>query len=200
MDQSLGAAAEKCAMTADAGMAALDRDLFMDQQWLTLQSYVSIPGRNPLSRDPDSLFKRPKPPELRDSQPLDEFTTAKPSGSKIDCHPPVDQFPASYPELILSGERMLNDIMGQLAPSGDQYRLSDWEHEDAMKPIDGDLDAFGEDGSQYPDWACGAKLSASLARQNPSDGDVLFQSLARRCNLIDLFGTNQFKYYQKPKR
>jgi hypothetical protein len=200
MDHRLGAAVEKLAMTADVGMAAFDRDLFMDQQWLTLQSYESIPGRNPLSRDPESLFQRPKPPKHRDAQPLDQFTTAEPSGSKIDCHPAVGQFPPSYSELILSGERMLNDIMGLLGPSTDQYRLSDWEHEDAMKPIDCDVDAFGEDGKQYPDWACGTKLSASLARQNPSDGDVLFQSLARRCNLIDLFGTDQFKYYQKPRR
>jgi hypothetical protein len=196
MEDRVGAAVDKLSMTADVGMAALSRNLFMDQERLMLQSYDSIPGRSPLSRDPDSVFQRPKPPKRRDATPLDEFTTAEPSGSKIDCD---HQFPASYPELILSGERMLNDIMELLAPSADQYRLSDWEHEDAMKPIDGDLDAFGEDGKQYPEWACGRKLSASFARQNPSDGDVLFQSLARRCNLIDLFGTDQFKYYQKPR-
>jgi hypothetical protein len=84
-----------------------------------------------------------------------------------------------------------------LAPDTDEYPLSDWEDEEAMKPQEFDMDAHEANGKRFPDWACGPGLSDAIAHQNPKDGDVLFQSMSRRCNLIDLFGTTHFQYYQK---
>jgi hypothetical protein len=94
---------------------------------------------------------------------------------------------------------MLDGIMAALNPRTQEYDLSDWEDDDAMKAVELDIDSRASEGKPFPDWAMGANLDMAVARQNPSDGDVVFQSLARRCNLVELFETTRFEYYQKKK-
>jgi hypothetical protein len=95
---------------------------------------------------------------------------------------------------------MLDGIMTAFAPRSQEYDLSDWEDDDAMKAVELDMDSRASEGKPFPDWATGQNLEMAVARQNPSDGDVLFQSLARRCDLVELFGTNKFEYYQKRRQ
>jgi hypothetical protein len=145
-----------------------DREQLLAQQRMHAQSMGMSRLPNPFQRDRSTLF-RSMP------TPYGEVTS----------------------ELILSGNEKLDRIMTFLAPVTHEYALSDWEEEEAMKHQEFDLDAREANGKRFPDWACGKALADAIRHQNSCDGDVLFQSMARRCNLVDLFGTLQFQYYQR---
>ncbi|OHT15645.1 hypothetical protein TRFO_14023 [Tritrichomonas foetus] len=103
----------------------------------------------------------------------------------------------NYSDLVRNSTDFLRNIITSLQIQNDPYELSDWEDEDAMKPMDLDLDAEIVNGKTIPAWACGKQLSMAMARQNQTDGDRIFQELPRRVNIVDLFGTNVFSYYQR---
>jgi len=106
---------------------------------------------------------------------------------------PADREP--YDGLILRGSAILDGIMQRL--SGGPYEMSDWEDAEPMKAMEFDPDATAFNGKPIPGWASGADLAAAVARQNPADGDRLFQSMARRCNLVEVFATKRFRYYER---
>jgi hypothetical protein len=191
---------------ADLGIPVPSREYMINQQLLCARSFDPSSQQNSLAPVRSGFSRLVKP--SASVEPLDLFETAEPSGTRITLLGPSEVPPrhspprdprtrASYPDLILCGNQKLDRIMTFLAPRPNEYELSDWEDEDAMKTQEFDLDASESSGKQFPDWACGENLERAVAHQDPTDGDTLFHTMARRCNLIDLFGTTHFRYYQK---
>lgn len=170
--ETLDQALETFYTEADSGIRSLNRQLTLNRQWLRIQLYETDHGINPFAKPKRCSEPEPTPPENSAStMPLSE--------------------------LVMKGSNMLNKIMGSLKAQRDEsYNMSDWEDEDAMKPEDFDPDNIESLGKPIPDWAYGDRLERAVRRQNMDDGDIIFQSMERRCNLRDCFQTNYFKYYE----
>jgi hypothetical protein len=181
-------AVQKFVEMADMGIEMLDRHHLMDTQWLSLER-SRLTDDSPFLRGPTPFSRRAH--RQIDSQSLDAFTIAEPSGSRIRYQEP--------PRTAFSVPRPVR-MMTSLNPQGQEYDLSDWEDDDAMKAGELDIDSDTSDGKSFPDWASGTNLALAVARQNPNDGDIIFQTLARRCDLVQLFGTSNFEYYQKKRK
>ena len=166
MGDFLGQAVEKFRTMADSAISALDRESTMNLQWLRLQDGDSVKSDRP----PLTVHKEP----TRKSQ---------------------EALSMSYSDLIVRGSEILDGIMTSLKSRNASYDMSDWEDEEPMKPMEFDPDETWFNGKAIPAWASGKQLARAVLRQSPCDGDILFQSLSRRCNLVEIFGTKRFKYY-----
>lgn len=99
-------------------------------------------------------------------------------------------------QMIESGNNLLKSIILTLSDEA-AYEMSDWGDEDAMKQEDIDQDCSEYDGKPIPSWAQKESLKEAIDHQNQSEGDKLFASLPRRCNLEAVFGTKSIPYYMK---
>lgn len=114
-------------------------------------------------------------------------------------HPPPSTFSKSksnYSDLVRNSTDFLRSIISSLQTE-DPYDMSDWEDEEAMKPMELDLNVDVVNGKKIPSWASGKQLAIAVSKQNQTDGDRIFQDLDRRVNIVTLFGTNVFPYYQQ---
>ncbi|EAY05039.1 hypothetical protein TVAG_191360 [Trichomonas vaginalis G3] len=107
---------------------------------------------------------------------------------------PSKQF--NMTKMIESGNDLLKSIIKTLSDSN-AYDMSDWADEDAMKDEDFDSDCEEYEGKLIPEWAQKESLKYAVTHQNQSDGDKLFATLPRRCNLETVFGTKSIPYYMK---
>ena len=167
MGDFLGLAVEKLRTMADIGISGLDRESTMNHQWLRLQNPDSPAFTKPVDHPPLTVHK----PQSPDSKSM------------------------SYSDLIVRGNEILDGIMQTLKPRNTSYDMSDWEDEEPMKPMEFDPDETWFNGKEIPPWASGEQLARAVLRQRACDGDILFQNLSRRCNLVEVFGTKRFKYY-----
>jgi hypothetical protein len=182
MSHLLTTAVQRLLESADVGAAMLNRYHVMNRQWLSLQqSRTSDPTLFECGR---ALFSQRIHRQL-DFDPVEE-------GDRSHSLP--------RPELLAASTRMLDGIMAAWQPRSDPYDLSDWEDDDAMKEVEIDADCRGSDGKAFPDWASGSTLESAVAKQNPNDGDLIFRTMARRCDLVEMFGTSRFEYYQKRRQ
>lgn len=122
--------------------------------------------------------------------------------SNINQRPPktattLSKSKLNYSDLVRNSTDFLRNIISSLQAEEDPYDISDWEDEEAMKPMELDLDAEIFNGKKIPSWACGKQLAAAVSKQNQNDGDRIFQDLPRRVNIVALFETNVFPYYQQ---
>lgn len=192
----------------DKAVTDIKKEHVLAQQWL--RQFEMEMNNDSLHSGPSQnhIQKKEMQKKVRKSieeEPTDYYPEGVPSGSTIRMkfHKPkqflLSTFPKcqNYPDLVLNGTNFLNNIITSLEASNEPYDMSDWEEEDAMKQMELDLDSTELNGKSIPSWAIGTQLKTSINRQNNSDGDRIFQSLARRCNLNEVFGTNNFKYYQK---
>lgn len=175
--QTLGHALEMFRMEADRGIVSLNHDLLLGKQWLKIQAYESIHGTNP--------FEKPK--RVSEPKPL-------PPSDSVTIMP--------YSELVLETSSLLDKIMGTLSHKKplhkiETYELSDSDDDDTMKLVDFDSDEIEERGKTIPDWASGDRLRRAVMRQDIADGDVIFRSMDRRCDLESCFGTTSFPYYNR---
>lgn len=103
----------------------------------------------------------------------------------------------NYSDLVRNSTDFLRNIISSLQAEDDPYEMSDWEDDEAMKPMELDIDADIINGKKIPAWACGKQLAIAVAKQNQIDGERIFQDLDRRVDIVKLFGTNVFPYYQQ---
>jgi hypothetical protein len=170
---------------ADSGADILNRHHVMNRQWLSLQQCRS--SDPPLFERGRPLFSRPF-----DFDWLDDGEYRTPDRRAAHSLP--------NPEILAASARMFAGAMPAWHPQSDAYALSDWEDDDAMKDVDVDTDCRGNDGTAFPEWASGRSLESAVSKQNPNDGELIFRTMARRCDLVEMFGTSRFEYYQRRNR
>lgn len=102
-------------------------------------------------------------------------------------------------KMVEEGNNLLKSIISSLTKEN-EYQMSDWEDDHAMKDEDIDQECDVFEGKKIPTWACVEPLKISIENQKQADGDKIFASLPRRCNLEAVFGTKCIPYYMKPKK
>ena len=178
-----------------AGEESLNRQHEQNVTWLHKQIVINDQHQ---SQTKDSKSKSAQPslsmfPRADFIQNSQKMRESRSSHSNLI----INKQSPNYSDLVRNSTDFLRNIITSLQAKNEPYELSDWEDEDAMKPMELDLDAEVVNGKQIPSWACGQQLAMAVARQNQIDGDRIFHDLPRRVNIVDLFGTNVFAYYQR---
>jgi hypothetical protein len=202
MKESVVAAALKFRAMADLGLSNLSRQNAMNCQWLRLQDPLDSLEIGALPFQKMQFSQTEREPDLSEG---DSEYGKKRSQSSPEIG--RDSTSSSFSEMVLANSCFLNKIIETVerraclwntpVKSLDVYEMSDWEDEDPMIPVDSDINATQVNGKQIPNWACGKTLQMAVSRQIPSDGDILFQALQRRCDLHKIFPNSELPYYRK---